>query len=198
MRHQCPAVRGPWEQLVRTKCALRHWLVSLTTFTRVYSWGCSSLTEEAKTKTQRNSSHVKPTHTGHCFLIVSLIPELVDLVKRVKLYIKITLLNRSWGPYKGLSTLKKHINSLSAEKVNDNITGKLVNVMNGSLLLQLLRGSYRFLLIFLSNLKTVLLSRVNVLQSNNKRVYDAIIKNDIVLTRNDVSWPIIRDSLPIN
>lgn len=70
--------------------------------------------------------------------------------------------------------------------------------MNGSLLLQLLRGSYRFLLIFLSNLKTVLLSRVNVLQSNNKRVYDAIIKNDIVLTRNDVSWPIIRDSLPIN
>lgn len=70
--------------------------------------------------------------------------------------------------------------------------------MNGSLLLQLLRGSYRFLLIFLSNLKTVLLSRVNVLQSNNKRVYDAIIKNDKVLTRNDVSWPIIRDSLPIN
>ncbi len=43
-RHQCPAVKRPWEKSEWTKCALRHRLVSQSTFTRIYSWGCSSWT----------------------------------------------------------------------------------------------------------------------------------------------------------
>lgn len=140
MRRQCPAVKGPWEQLERTKCALRHWSVSLTTFTRAYSWGCSSLKEETKPITQMNSSQVECT-PDTCPLLFNYFSNIFIPSPHINCKVNITRFITLWNTWKrfaGEDVWVPRVCCAGLERSNESLQGvcqieMLQHVNSGSL-----------------------------------------------------------------